>query len=44
MKLAARIVKCLRCAHEWIPRKLPVLQCPRCKSVHWNVPKGKKRK
>jgi Zn finger protein HypA/HybF involved in hydrogenase expression len=42
MKLADKIVKCRRCAHEWIPRKLPVMQCPRCKSVYWNTPRKKR--
>ena len=25
------------CGHEWMPRKLPVKRCPRCKSEKWNV-------
>ena len=37
--LEANIIKCLRCGHEWIPRKLPVLQCPKCKTVHFDKPK-----
>jgi len=32
--------KCLRCEHEWHPRKdkQPIV-CPECKSPYWNKPK-----
>jgi predicted Zn-ribbon and HTH transcriptional regulator len=31
---------CERCLHDWYPRKPgKPRQCPRCKSVLWDVPK-----
>jgi len=33
-----RIVKCLRCKHEWPTRGEPRV-CPKCKSPYWNVAK-----
>ncbi len=33
------IQKCLRCNHEWLPRQEEIVQCPKCKSAYWNVPK-----
>jgi rubrerythrin len=33
-----RIVKCLRCGHEWATKGQPRV-CPKCKSPYWNVPK-----
>ena len=36
--------RCERCSHEWIPRvssdQEPAV-CPKCKSPHWNRPRGK---
>lgn len=29
--------KCKRCNHEWIARMTKPLQCPRCKSYHWET-------
>ena len=31
--------KCLRCNHEWQPRQEEIVQCPKCKSAYWNVPR-----
>lgn len=31
--------KCLRCGHEWTPRREVVTICPSCKSPYWNTPK-----
>lgn len=31
---------CKRCFHKWVPRKIDVRQCPKCKSAFWNT-KGK---
>lgn len=28
---------CKRCEHEWLPRLSNPLQCPRCKSYHWET-------
>lgn len=36
MKLKLRKLTCLRCGHNWVPRKPEVLQCPSCKSHQWN--------
>ena len=32
---------CKRCGYEWTPRVEQVRQCPKCRSVKWDVPKGK---
>ena len=34
---------CYRCGHDWVPRKLPVLMCPKCKSKLWDKPKENKK-
>lgn len=37
--------KCLRCGHEWIPRKEDAPKnCPnpKCKSPYWNKPRKNK--
>jgi Zn finger protein HypA/HybF involved in hydrogenase expression len=31
--------KCLRCGHQWTPRKAEVTRCPKCGSPYWNRPK-----
>ena len=36
--------KCLRCSHEWTPRREDVRQCPQCKSVRWDVAKVKPKR
>lgn len=41
VKFILKILKCLRCGHEWTPRKPEVRQCPRCKSAYWNVAPAK---
>jgi len=36
--------RCLRCGHEWLPRKNSKGEpkvCPKCKSPYWNTPKRK---
>ena len=36
--------RCLRCGHEWAPRKEETPRvCPECKSPYWNVPKKEKK-
>lgn len=42
MKINLLKMKCLRCKYEWQPRTDDVRQCPKCKSVKWDVPKGGK--
>ena len=37
-------VKCLRCGHEWIPRKPVVILCAKCRSAYWNIPKQERMK
>ena len=36
-------VKCLRCGHEWQPRKAEVRVCPHCRSPYWDRPKRAER-
>ena len=31
---------CRRCGHNWLPRSLPVHECPSCKSYHWRFTVG----
>jgi len=33
-------LKCKRCGHEWVPRKLPVRICPNrsCHTLAWDEP------
>lgn len=28
-------LKCMKCGWEWIPRKVDVRQCPKCKTAYW---------
>jgi len=34
-------LKCVKCGHEWIPRKEDVRQCPKCKTAYWAKSKKK---
>lgn len=34
-------LKCRRCGHEWVPRKLDVRECAKCKSAYWDTPRRK---
>ena len=36
-------VVCLRCSWSWHPRKTPVRQCPKCKTVRWDQVKVSKK-
>jgi Zn finger protein HypA/HybF involved in hydrogenase expression len=40
-KLVIRITKlhCHRCNHSWVPNKVDVRICPKCKSARWDTPK-----
>lgn len=34
---------CLRCSHSWLARKYtPPIQCPRCHSPYWQLPRKSK--
>jgi Zn finger protein HypA/HybF involved in hydrogenase expression len=44
MKISIPELRCLRCEHKWTPRKADVRQCPKCRSVLWNVPKEHPKK
>lgn len=47
MKIKIYTLKCQRCGKEWVPRKVDVRLCPRCKSPFWDTPKireGKEKK
>jgi len=41
VKVEVSYLTCLRCGHQWIPRKSDVRYCPKCKSVYWDTPKEK---
>ena len=34
-----KILECLRCGHEWIPRGKKPKQCPKCRSPYWDKPR-----
>lgn len=36
MKIKLLKLKCKRCGHQWIPRKIEVRICPKCKSPYWD--------
>ena len=48
VKKTIEVWKCLRCGHEWQSKKkkskLVPIQCPKCKSPRWQIPKPKKVK
>ena len=33
---------CKKCGHQWLPRVVAVIACPKCKNVKWDD--GPKRK
>lgn len=35
--------KCLRCGHEWTPRKENTRVCPKCHNPYWDVPRKNKK-
>lgn len=39
MHIKIHRLKCLKCGHEWAPRKSKVRMCPKCKNLRWNEPK-----
>ncbi len=36
------VIECKRCGHKWIPRKVEIRVCPKCKSAYFDKPKDKK--
>ena len=34
-------LKCERCNHRWVPRKIDVRICPICKSAYWDEKRSK---
>ncbi len=42
MEVTIKKIKCLRCNHEWTPRKEVVRVCSKCKSAYWDIEKSKK--
>lgn len=42
MQVKVEKLECLRCGYKWIPRKNDVRQCPKCRSVLWDIIKEKK--
>lgn len=31
---------CRRCGHKWVPKRIPVTECPACKSYRWMFTEG----
>lgn len=42
-KVIAFEATCERCGHVWLPLTESPIQCPRCKSPYWNIPKKAKK-
>ena len=38
-----RVYKCVKCGHQWIPRKENPVQCPWCKNKNWQDSKTKSK-
>lgn len=38
-----KMLLCFRCRKTWLPRKVAVVRCPRCKSLHWFEPQPPRR-
>lgn len=39
MEVKLTQIECKRCGYKWLPRKIDVRQCPKCKSPYWEIPK-----
>lgn len=41
-----KMFKCMRCNHQWIPRKLNIipLTCSKCHSAYWRMPRIRARR
>lgn len=37
-----KMLKCKNCGWKWLPRKIDVRQCPKCRSLYWNDKKTPK--
>lgn len=42
--LTVNQLKCKRCGHVWVNRKVEVRICPRCKSAYWDKDRINKKK
>jgi len=39
-KIKLPFLRCLRCGHSWIPRKVDMPRtCPGCRSAYWDKPR-----
>ena len=36
-------IECKRCSYRWIPRKMDIRICPKCKSPYWDKDKNSKK-
>jgi len=43
MRIMITILECLRCGHKWVPRKIDVRLCPKCKTPYWDLTKEEKQ-
>jgi predicted Zn-ribbon and HTH transcriptional regulator len=39
MQVKLEKLECKRCGYLWIPRKIEIRQCPKCKTAYWEIPK-----
>ena len=40
--IKVNLLKCKRCEYKWMPRKVDIRQCPKCRSTYWNDKKTSK--
>jgi len=38
-----KTLECKKCGHKWVPRRLQIKMCPRCKSIKWQKGKNVKK-
>ena len=36
MRITLPKLSCKRCGYKWIPRKVEIRICPKCKSPYWD--------
>ena len=39
VRIKLTTLDCLRCGHNWVPKKTEVRLCPKCKSPYWDKPR-----